>query len=193
MILGTHNPQLKRYVGKTVGDVARERKISPEDAIVDLVIEDGSRLQVAYFAMSEENLRRQLPLPWVSFGSDGDSISAEGEALESSTHPRDYGTFARVLGKYVREEKLLTLQEAVRKLSGLPAATLGLRDRGTLREGNHADVVVFDPATVGDRATFEKPHQYAQGVRDVLVNGVPVLRNGRHTGAKPGQYVRHVR
>lgn len=191
LILGTRNPQLRRYVGKTVGDVAREREISAEDAIVDLVIEDGSRLQVAYFAMSEDNVRRQIALPWVSFGSDGDSISAEGKALESSTHPRDYGTFARVLGKYVREEKVITLPEAVRKLSGLPAANLGLRDRGTLREGNYADIVVFDPATIADQATFENPHQYARGVRDVLVNGTPVLRGGAHTGAMPGRYIRH--
>ena len=190
LILGVHAPSLKRYVGKTIGEVARERKTSPEDTIVDLVVEDGSRLQVAYFAMSEENVRRQLRLPWVSFGSDGDSVSAEGEVLNGSTHPRDYGTFARVLGKYVREEKILTLAEAVRRLSGLPASTLGLNDRGLLREGHYADVVVFDPRTIGDRASFEDPHQYAQGMRDVWVNGVRVLEQERLTGAKPGRYLR---
>jgi N-acyl-D-amino-acid deacylase len=137
--------------------------------------------------MSEENVRKQLRLPWVSFGSDGASMAPEGVFLKSSTHPRPYGNFARLLGKYVRDEKVITLEEAVRRLSGLPAANLGLDRRGLLKPGMFADVVVFDPVTIGDRASYEQPHRYAVGVRHVFVNGVHVLKNGEHTGARPGR------
>ncbi|MBL8271156.1 N-acyl-D-amino-acid deacylase family protein [Steroidobacter sp.] len=190
LILGAHKPTLRRWVGKTIGDVARECGVSPENAIVDLVIEEGGRLQVAYFAMSEDNLRLQLRQPWLSLGSDGDSRAAEGDALLRSAHPRDYGTFARVLGKYVREERVISLTDAIHRMSGLPAATLGLRDRGTLRVGNYADIVVFDPKTVADQSTFQQPHRYATGVRNVFVNGVQVIKDGEHTGAKPGRFIR---
>ncbi|WP_129775546.1 N-acyl-D-amino-acid deacylase family protein [Peristeroidobacter soli] len=189
LILGAHQPSLRRWLGKTIGEVARERQVSPEHAIVDLVIEEGGRLQVAYFAMSEENVRLQLRQPWMSLGSDGDSRAAEGASLQRSAHPRDYGTFARVLGKYVREERVLSLADAIHRMSGLPAMTLGLRDRGTLRVGNYADLVVFDPVTVADRATFQQPHRYATGVTSVFVNGVQVISDGNHTGAKPGRFV----
>jgi N-acyl-D-amino-acid deacylase len=137
--------------------------------------------------MSEDNVRRQIRLPWVSFGSDAASMTTEGVFLKSSAHPRAYGNFARLLGHYVREEKLISLEEAVRRVTGFPATNLGLDRRGFLKEGQFADVAVFDPATITDRATFEKPHQYAEGVRHVLVNGVPVLKDGQHTGVLPGR------
>jgi N-acyl-D-amino-acid deacylase len=157
---------------------------------MDLVVEDGSRVGVVYFLMSEENVARQVALPWMSFGSDAASMATEGVFVKTSTHPRAYGNFARVLGKYVREEQVLGLPSAIRKLSGLPAENLQLRDRGTLTPGFYADVVIFDPALIQDHATFAQPHQYSTGMRDVLVNGVPVLRDGEHTGALPGQVVR---
>lgn len=187
----TRNKELAREVaGKTVAAVARERGVSVEDAIIDLVIADASRLRVAYFVMSEENLLRQIKLPWMSFGSDGVSYAAEGELLKSKTHPRNYGTFARVLGHYVRDKGALSLSEAVHRLSGLPAAILGLRDRGTLKAGSYADIAVFDAASIADRSTFEDPHRYAVGMRAVFVNGVQVIRDAQHTGARPGRYVR---
>ena len=154
---------------------------------MDLVIEDGSRVSTVYFLMSEENVKKQLKLPWVSFDSDAASLAPEGEFLKSNPHPRAYGNFARLLGKYVREEKVISLTEAVRRLTGLPATNLGLDRRGFLRTGMFADVVVFDPATIADRATFEKPHQYSVGVKHVFVNGAHVLKDGEHTGAKPGR------
>ena len=157
---------------------------------MDLVVEDNSEVSAVYFLMSEENVRKQLRLPWVSFGSDAAARAPEGLFLKSSTHPRSYGNFVRVLGKYAREEKVLTLEEAVRRLSGLPARNLKLDRRGALKPGFFADVVVFDPATVRDNATFEKPHQLATGVMQVFVNGVRVLKDGEHTGAKPGRVVR---
>ncbi len=184
------NPALKPLTGKTLAAVAAERGKSPEETAMDLVIEDGSRVGTIYFLMSEENVRRELRQPWMAFGSDGGAPSAEGVFLQSNPHPRAYGNVARLLGRYVREEKLVPLQEAVRRLSALPAANLKLRNRGRLEEGFFADVVVFDPATVTDHATFEQPHQYATGVRDVFVNGVAVLRGGEHTGATPGRVVR---
>ena len=156
---------------------------------MDLVVEDGSRVQVVYFLMSEDNVRRQIRLPWVSFGSDAASMATEGVFVKTSTHPRAYGNFARLLGKYVRDERVISLEEAIRKLTSLPAATLRIKDRGRLAPGYFADVVVFDPATINDRATYEMPHQYATGVRHVWVNGVQVLREGEHTGAKPGRMV----
>lgn len=190
LLVGFRNPALRQYTGMTLGEVSAARGTSPAETAMDLVIEDGSRVGVIYFLMSEENVAKGVALPWVSFGSDAASMSAEGVFLNSSTHPRAYGNFARVLGKYVREEQVLTLEQAVHKLTQLPASNLKLRDRGLLAAGYHADVVIFDPTAVTDHATFAEPHQYATGVRDVLVNGVPVLRDGEHTGALPGQVVR---
>ena len=160
---------------------------SPEDTIMDLVLEDRSRIGTIYYLNSDENLKKEIRLPWVSFASDAGSIATEGVFLKSSAHPRAYGSFVRVLGKYVRDEHVLTLPEAIRKLSALPSSNLGLDRRGQLKPGMFADVVVFDPATVADTATYEKPHSYAVGIRDVLVNGVQVLKDGEHTGAKPGR------
>lgn len=191
LILGARSPGLQAVVGKTLGAIARERGTSVEDTVIDLVIEDGSRLQVAYFMMSEDNVRRVLALPWVSFGSDADSPTVTAVASQVPEHPRAYGTFARVLGKYVREDKVVPLEEAVRRLSALPAQTLGIEDRGRLEVGRYADVVIFDPATIADRSTFADPHRYAVGMRHVFVNGVQVLVDGEHTGARPGRFVRH--
>ena len=184
------NPALKPLTGKTLAAVATERGQSPEEIAMDLVIEDGSRVGTIYFLMSEDNVRRQAQQPWMSFGSDAGAPATEGVFLQSNPHPRAYGNVARLLGRYVRDEKLMPLEEAVRRLSALPASSLKLRKRGLLEEGFFADVVVFDPATVADHATFEQPHQYATGVRDVFVNGVAVLRGGEHTGATPGRVVR---
>ena len=178
---------LKPLTGKTLAEAAEMRGEDPVDTIMNLVLEDRSRVGTVYFMMSEENLTRQIRLPWVSFGSDAASMAPEPPFTKSSAHPRAYGNFARVLGKYVREDKALTLAEAIHRMSGLPATNLELEQRGFLRPGMFADVVVFDPATIADRATFEKPHQYAVGVRDVIVNGVVVLRNGEHTNARPGR------
>jgi N-acyl-D-amino-acid deacylase len=190
LLVGFRNEALRRYTGRTLAEVAAERGTSPEETAMDLVIEDGSRVQVVYFLMSEENVRRQVALPWMSFGSDAGSMAAEGVFLEQSTHPRAYGNFARLLGKYVREEQALPLTRAIHQLTTLPATNLKLKDRGALTPGYFADVVIFDPATIRDHATYAEPHQYATGVRDVLVNGVPVLRDGEHTGATPGRVVR---
>jgi N-acyl-D-amino-acid deacylase len=190
LLVSFRQDSLRPLIGRTLAEVARMRGTSPEETAIDLVIQDDSRVGCVYFTMSEENVRRAVALPWVSFGSDGGSYSAEGVFLKSGTHPRAYGNFARLLGRYVREERVVPLGEAIRRLTSLPATNLGLRRRGIIRPGYHADVVVFDPATIADRATFERPHQYAVGVRDVLVNGVPVLRAGEHTGATPGRVVR---
>ena len=190
VLAGFKTDALKPLTGKTLAEVARLRGTSPEEAAMDLVIEDGDRVDAIYFIMSEDNLRQQLKLPWVSFGSDEASLAPEGVFLKSNAHPRAFGNVARLLGKYVRDEKLIPLEEAIRRLSALPAENLRLDRRGALRPGYFADVVVFDPATIQDHATFEQPHQYATGVRDVFVNGVHVLKDGEHTGAKPGQVVR---
>jgi N-acyl-D-amino-acid deacylase len=179
--------KLKPYTGKTLGEVAKLRGKSPEETIMDLVLEDRSRVGTVYFMMNEDNIKKQVRQPWVSFGSDAASMSPEPPFIKSSTHPRAYGNFARLLGKYVREEKVITLQEAIRRLSGLPATNLGLDHRGFLKAGMFADVVVFDPKTIADRATFEKPHQFAVGVKHVFVNGTQVIKDGEHTGAKPGR------
>jgi N-acyl-D-amino-acid deacylase len=184
------NDALKPLTGKTVGEVARSRGRSPEDTIVDLVIEDDSRVGAIYFTISEDNVRRQIGLPWMSFGSDAASLAPEGVFLRSSPHPRAYGTFARLLGKYVRDERVIPLAEAIRRLTTLPAANLGIERRGALAPGMFADVVVFDPAGIQDHATYEQPHRYATGVTHVLVNGVAVLRDGEHTDARPGRVVR---
>jgi N-acyl-D-amino-acid deacylase len=178
---------LKPLTGRTLAQVAAARGRSPEDTVLDLVLEDESRVGVVFFLMSEENVRRLIRLPWVSFGSDAGSRAPEGVFLKSMAHPRAYGNFARLLGRYVREERLVTLEEAVRRLTSLPAENLGLDRRGRLAPGYFADVVVFDPATIADRATFEEPHQFAVGVKHVLVNGVPVLRDGVYTAARPGR------
>ena len=189
ILLAFKNPALKPLTGKTLAEVAAMRGMSPEDTAIDLVIEDGSRVGTAYFLMDEANVAKQTALPWVSFGSDSSSQAPEGVFLLSSNHPRAYGNVARLLGKYVREEKTTTLADAVRRLSGLPAANLGLARRGTVKVGNYADLAIFDPATVGDTATFARPQQYAVGMRHVFVNGVQVLKDGEHTGAKPGRVV----
>jgi N-acyl-D-amino-acid deacylase len=190
ILTGFKNPALKPLTGKTLAEVAAMRNRSPEDTAMDLVIEDGSRVGTVYFLMSEDNVREQIKLPWMSFGSDAASQSAEGVFLKSGAHPRTYGNFARLLGRYVRDEKVISLAEAVHRLSGLPARNLSIADRGALAPGNFADVVVFDPATIADTATFEDPHRYAVGMRDVFVNGVAALRNGEPTGATPGRAVR---
>jgi N-acyl-D-amino-acid deacylase len=190
LLVDFKNPALKALTGQTLAQVAQTRGKSPEETVMDLVVEDGSRVGVVYFLMSEENVRREIQLPWVSFDSDARSQAPEGVFLKSSTHPRAYGNFARLLGRYVRDEKLITLQEAVRRLTSLPAETLKLDRRGALKPGYFADVVVFDPARVQDHATFEKPQQYAAGVVHVFVNGTQVLKDGDHTGAKPGRVVR---
>jgi len=179
--------KLKPLTGKTLAKVAEMRSKDPIDTAMDLVAEDESRIGTVYFIMSEDNVKKELQKPWISFGSDEASQAPEGVFLKSNPHPRAYGNFARVLGKYVRDEKVITLPEAVRRLSGLPATNLGLDHRGFIQEGMFADVVVFDPATIADRATFDKPHQYAVGMKHVFVNGVQVLKDGEHTGAKPGR------
>ncbi|MGF1543015.1 MAG: amidohydrolase family protein [Parvularculaceae bacterium] len=190
LLVGFKNPDLRGNIGKTLADVAAERGVGYADAAVDLVIEDGSRVQVVYFSMSPDNVAKKIAVPWVSFGSDGGSKSASGVFLNTSTHPRSYGNFARVHAKYVREDGVLTTEEAVRKMTSLPAANLKLMDRGRLAPGMFADVVVFDPTTIQDTATFEEPHQLATGVAHVFVNGVHTIADGAHTGAKAGRVVR---
>ncbi|MBS0363280.1 MAG: amidohydrolase family protein [Proteobacteria bacterium] len=189
-ILGVRNPALKPLVGQSVAQIAKARGTPPEETIIDLVVEDNSRLQVAYFSIPEDGMRRVMRLPWVSFGSDGGSTAAPSKT-PGAAHPREFGTFARVLGHEVRDEKLIDLPQAVHRLSGLPAANLGLKDRGLLKAGYFADIVVFDPDAVADRATYDQPFQYSVGVRDVFVNGVQVLAGGEHTGAKPGRFIRN--
>ena len=181
------NDTLKPLTGKRLDEVMKIRGKDAENTILDLIAEDRTRVGVVFFLMSEDNVRKQVQLPWVSFGSDASSMAPEGVFLKSSTHPRAYGNFARLLGRYVRDEKLVPLPDAIRRLTSLPAANLGLRDRGTLAVGAFADVVAFDPAAIADKATYEQPHQYAVGMRHVVVNGVPVLRDGEHTGATPGR------
>jgi N-acyl-D-amino-acid deacylase len=190
LLIGFKNERLKPLTGKTLAEVAKLRGTSPEETAMDLVIEDGSRVSTVYFLMSEENVRREIALPWVSFGSDAESLAPEGRFLKSNPHPRAYGNFARLLGEYVRDERIIPLEEAVRRLTALPAGNLKLDRRGALKPGNFADVVVFDPKKIQDRATYEKPHQYSTGVVHVFVNGVQTLKNGRHTGAKAGRVVR---
>ena len=187
LLVGFKSDRLKPLTGKTLADVARMRGTDPENTILDLVLEDQSRVGTVYFLMDEENVKKQIRYPWVSFGSDGESSAPEGVFLKSNPHPRAYGNFARLLGKYVRDEKVISLQEAIRRLTSLPAGNLGLDRRGALKAGYFADVVIFDPNTIADRATFEKPHQFAVGVRDVFVNGVQMLRDGEHTGKFSGR------
>ena len=191
ILIGFKNEVLKeKYAGKTLAEVAKLREQDPRDTIIDLVIEDGSRVGTVYFLMSDENVKKQIRQPWVMFGSDGDAPAAEGKTLEQGAHPRTYGNVARLLGKYVRDEKVISLEEAVRRLTLLPAQTLGISKRGRLVSGHFADVVIFDPEKIADHATFAKPHQYSTGLVHVLVNGVPVVAHGKHTGATPGRAIR---
>ena len=190
LLVGFKADSLKYLTGKTLAEVAQMRGTSPEETAMDLVVQDGSRVGTIYFLMSEDNLRKQIALPWVSFGSDAESPAPEGVFLRSNPHPRAYGNVARLLGRYVRDEHVIPLEEAIRRLTSLPAGNLKIRRRGSLEPGYFADVVVFDPATITDHATYEQPHQYATGVRDVFVNGTQVLRDGEHTGQFPGRVVR---
>lgn len=190
LLLGFRRDSLFKYAGKTLTEVAKIRNTTPEDCAIDLIIQDSSRVEVAYFLMSEENVKKQIALPWVSFGSDAASGSNEGIFLEQSNHPRAYGNFARVLGKYVREEKVIPLELAIHKLSKVAATSLHLNKYGELKVGKNADVLVFDPTTIADHATYEKPIQYATGMIHVFVNGKQVLKNGKHTNAKPGKFVK---
>jgi N-acyl-D-amino-acid deacylase len=187
LLVGFRTEKLRALIGKTLAEVAAMRGEDEVDTVLNLVLEDRSRISAVFFIMNEENVKTILRQPWVSLGSDGGSLAPEGVFLKTSTHPRAYGNFARLLGKYVREDKVIPLQEAIRRLTGLPAANLGLDHRGFIKAGMFADVVVFDPATIADRATYEVPHQYAIGMNHVFVNGAQVLKDGEHTGAKPGR------
>ncbi len=190
LLLSFKQDSLRKYIGKTLAEAARMRGQSPEETAMDLIVEDSTRIGVSYFSMTEDNIKKEIALPWVSFCSDAESEATEGVFLKTNPHPRAYGNFVRVLGKYSRDEKIISLQEAVRKLSKLPCTNLKIAKRGELKAGNFADVVVFDPATVTDHATFAKPHQYATGVMQVFVNGVQVIKNGEHTNARPGRFVK---
>ncbi len=190
LLVGFKNENLRSLMGKSLADVAEEREISPSEAVVDLIQEDDSRIQVVYFSMSEDNIRKKLSLPWMSICSDAGSYTNEGIFIEQSTHPRAYGSFARLLAKYVRGEKIIPMEEAIYKMTGLPARNLALSKRGLLKKGFFADLVVFDPDKIQDHATFEAPHQYATGMVHVWVNGTQVLKDGQHTGALPGRVVR---
>ena len=190
LIVELRKPELKKYIGKTLAEIAKERGTSAEDTAMDLVAEDETRVGTVYFLMSEDEVRRKIALPYMDFGSDGAALSAEGVFLKSGAHPRAYGNFARVLGRYVRDEKLTTLEDAIRRLTSHPASVLGLRERGSLEEGYFADVVVFDPAKIQDHATFAEPHQYSTGVSQVVVNGQLALENGEPTAVRPGRFVR---
>lgn len=190
ILIGFKNDSLKYQTGKSLAEVAKMRNKSVQETAMDLVVQDGSRVGTVYFLMNEDNVKKQLTLPYMSFGSDGESSAPEGVFLQSSTHPRAYGNVARLLGKYVRDEKVISLEEAIRKLTSLPASNLKIKKRGMLKEGYFADLALFDPKTIQDHATFEKPMQYATGMQHVFVNGVQVLKDGEHTGALPGKVVR---
>src|SRR5260221_137294 len=189
LLVNFRSQRLRALIGRMLSDVAKERGVDEVDALLDLVLEDRSRVGAVFFSMSEENLPKELKRLWVAISSDGASMAAEGVFLGESTHPRAYGNFAPLLGKYVREDKVISLQEAVRRMTGLPAGNLGLEGRGLIKERTYADIVVFDPATIADTATYEKPHSYAVGMKHVFVNGVQVIKDGEHTGAKPGRAV----
>lgn len=190
LLLGFKQDSLKKYAGKTLAEVAKIKGESPEETAMDLIVQDSTRIGAAYFLMNEENVKKQVALPWVSFGSDEGSYSPEGVFLKSQPHPRAYGNFIRVIGQYSRDEKLLSLEKAIYKLAKLPATNLKLKKRGELKVGYYADVVIFDPEKVKDLATYDKPQQFATGISDVFVNGVAVLKNGEHTGATPGKFVK---
>jgi N-acyl-D-amino-acid deacylase len=187
LMVAFKSDKLKPLTGKTLAEVAKMRGKDPIDTAMDLIAEDESRIGTIYLLMSEDNVKKEVTKPWISFGSDEASQAPEPPFTKSNPHPRAYGNFARVLGKYVRDEKVIPMKEAIHRLSGLPASNLGLDHRGFLKEGMFADVVVFDPTTIADRATFDKPHQYAVGMKYVFVNGVQVIKDGEHTGAKPGR------
>ena len=189
-VVGLKNPDLKHLNGKTIAEIAEIWNTSPEETAMDLIIKDDSKVMSVGFSMTQENVDNKIPVPWISFCTDSPSVATEGIFLESHIHPRAYGSFPRLLAKYVREEKAMTLEEAIRKMTSLPAETLKLDRRGLLKEGYFADIVIFDPDTVQDHATYEKPHQYSTGIPHVLVNGVAVLKDGEHTGATPGRVVR---
>ena len=189
ILIGFKNEKLKPLTGKTLADVAKMRGTSPEDTAIDLVIEDGSRVSTAYFLMDEANVARQVALPWMAFDSDAEAQAPRGKFLKSSVHPRAYGNFARLLGKYVRDEKRVSLPEAIRRLTSFPASNLGIKDRGLLQPGMMADLAMFDAATIADKATFDQPQQFAVGMRHVLVNGQAVLFDGQMTQARPGRAV----
>lgn len=190
LLLGFRSEELQDYVGMTLAEVAEERGTDEIETAIDLTIEDNNRIGAIWQLMSEENVRRQVQLPWMSFGSDGGTFAAEGDVLNRRMHPRAWGNFARLLGKYVRDERLISLKEAIYRITGLPAENLGLRDRGYIKEGYYADIVIFNPEDIEDHATYEEPHQYATGVEHVFVNGVQVLKYGEHTGEKPGRFVK---
>jgi N-acyl-D-amino-acid deacylase len=190
LLIGFKNDTLKYLTGKTLSEVAVMRNKSPEETAMDLVIQDGSRVGIVGFSMSEDNVRREIALPWMSFGSDCESFAPEGVFLKSSCHPRAYGNFARLLGKYVREEKIISLEKAIYKLTALPAANLKIKKRGAIKTGYYADLAIFDPVRIQDHATFENPQQYSTGMVHVFVNGIQVLKDGEHTGALPGRVIR---
>src|SRR5438270_9327885 len=189
LLSGFKSDKLKPLTGKRLSEVAQMRGTPPEETAMDLVVEDDSRIDTIYFIINEDNIRKQIRLPYVSFGSDAGASAPEGVFLKSSTHPREYGNFANLLGKYVRDEEIIPLQEAIRRLTSLPASNIHIADRGSLEPGYFADVVIFDPGTIAAPATYEQPMQYATGVVHLFVNGVQVLRDGEHTGAKPGMVV----
>jgi N-acyl-D-amino-acid deacylase len=190
LLLAFKKDSLRKYIGKTLEEVAKIRVSSPEETAMNLIVEDSTRIGVAYFSMDSNNVKKEIAVPWMSFCSDESSQAPEGVFLKNNPHPRAYGSFIRVLGKFSRDEKIISLQQAVRQLSKLPATNLKLQKRGELKVGNYADMVIFDPATVKDNATFAKPHQYASGMIHVFVNGVQVLKDGEHTHAKPGRFVK---
>lgn len=190
LLVSFKNDSLRHYTGKTLAEVAKIHGKSPEETAMDLVIADGSRVGTTYFLMSEENLKKQIALPYMSFGSDAGSLAPEGVFLESNTHPRAYGNFSRLLGKYVRDEKIISLEEAIRKLTSLPASNLKIKNRGSLAEGYFADIAIFNPETIKDHSTFAEPHQFSTGMEHVIINGEQVLKYGEHTGALPGKVVR---
>jgi N-acyl-D-amino-acid deacylase len=190
LLLSFKQDSLKKFTGKTLAEAAKMCGTSPEETAMDLIIQDSTRVGVAYFEMNENNIKKEIVLPWVCFGSDEAAYTNEGVFLKSNAHPRAYGNFARVIGKYSRDEKLMTLQQAIYKLANLPAAHLKLQKRGELKVGNYADIVIFDPAKVQDHATYDKPHQYATGVSDVFVNGLQVLKNDQPTGASAGRFLK---
>jgi N-acyl-D-amino-acid deacylase len=190
LLAGFSTPALKPLTGKTLAEVAAMRGTSPEDTAMDLLVEDDGRIFAMYFTMSEDNIRKQVQLPWVSFGSDAESMAPEGPFIKSNPHPRAYGNFSRLLGRYVREQGLVPLEEAIRRLTSFPAENLKIKERGSLKPGYFADIAVFDPASIIDHATFAEPHQYSTGMVHVFVNGAQVLKDGEHTGALPGRVVR---
>lgn len=190
LLLSFKQDSLKKFTGKTLAEVAKIRGTSPEETAMDIIIQDSTRVGVAYFVMDESNIKKEIVLPWVSFGSDEAAYTNEGVFLKSNAHPRAYGNFARVIGKYSRDEKLMSLQQAIYKLTYLPASHLKLQKRGALKAGNYADIVIFDPLQVQDHATYSKPHQYATGMSDVFVNGTWVLENGEHTGSMAGRFLK---